>query len=379
MSTDTHTVSTPLHDEQTQAFNDWCAQQYPPLRLSSETVYRALWLRFIEWLGSKKTDLCQLNTALIQEFLASTQVKREQRERYQLIITSVYEHWHNADQAVSSNVCTSDINDPFRQIWRNVEGNNKRSFLTSEEVAALEHTLEQAKNAIEQKTESFLLLTAAKRWLFVRDTAMVALLFYSGIHAGELLPLSADCIEYFDTHGDTASARAGRLNLEKYHGIDRSLEGKFLKDPHADALHIHRITLRKIALPALCVDLVKLWQDMLSESPAWVTTRTGEVIASSRLFPSYRTDGSNALTDAMLNSATLARVVTKWGVKQAGIQRLTAQRLRNTRAALWIEEGMTLPQLDEQMGFSPGAASGFRLQQDWLAFKDSVPSDVLVG
>ena len=86
---------------------------------------------FYRWLGSKKTDLCQLNTALIQEFLASTQVKREQRERYQLIITSVYEHWHNADQAVSSNVCTSDINDPFRQIWRNVEGNNKRSFLTS--------------------------------------------------------------------------------------------------------------------------------------------------------------------------------------------------------------------------------------------------------
>ena len=61
-----------------------------------------------------------------------------------------------------------------------------------------------------------------------------------------------------------------------------------------------------------------------------------------------------------MNPATLARIVSKWGIKQMDLL-MTPQRLRNTFGAGLIERGFSLPEIEEIMGYAPGAASAWRL------------------
>lgn len=360
-------IDTALREDAMQALNAWYAMHAEGFRLTSLQVYKTLWLRFISWLILKQKKLDSIDAATIEVFLNSLDAKREQRERYQKIITDVLEAW-SASKNEEPAVRRENLSDPTKSSWRAIESNQKRHFLGVEQTAKIFTALSFARERLELINSYD--AAPKKEWAYARDIALITLIFETGVHVAEAIALSVNCVE-ITSKKDTQKRAVYALNLQKFHGIDKSLRGKHLKDPSADALHIHQVTRRTVDLSFEATQTLHLWQSILDKNPIILNTPEGKKY-SARLFPSQRIDGSNSLTDAMLNAATVARLVSRWG-ERAGIQGLTAQALRNTRAALWIEEGVSLEELDYRMGFSPGAASGYRLKADWMEFKKSIP------
>ena len=120
---------------------------------------------------------------------------------------------------------------------------------------------------------------------------------------------------------------------------------------------------RDVFVPVWCEDILRSWLLFSAAQDASVWTK------DSRVFPGSR-QISAARPQAQMNPATLARIVSKWGVKQMDLL-MTPQRLRNTFAAGLIERGFSLPEIEEIMGYAPGAASAWRLQASWLAWLDA--------
>jgi integrase len=120
---------------------------------------------------------------------------------------------------------------------------------------------------------------------------------------------------------------------------------------------------REVVAPIWCEAILRSWLIFsgAEDASAWAK--------DSRVFPGSR-QVSAARPQAQMNPATLARIVSKWGIKQMDLV-MTPQRLRNTFGAGLIERGFSLPEIEEIMGYAPGAASAWRLQASWLAWLEA--------
>lgn len=329
-------------------FDTWLQHQRPPMAPSTQRVYRTLWRRFLQALQDHKKQYTQIKPVDIRDFLSNLdEVRRPQRERYQQVIARAYEELCRQDGRSENPALAPAINDPFKESWRQAPDNQATQFLSVDQCLATIKALRSRLQVLELASD----MTIAARWREYRDMTIVAVMLGTGlrpVELGQLHPCAvgvakctAESSETDDSdHEETALWRDGTLLLR--------LAGAAKRD---------------VVVPVWCEGILRSWLIFsgAEDASAWVK--------DSRVFPGSR-QISAARPQAQMNPATLARIVSKWGIKQMDLL-MTPQRLRNTFGAGLIERGFSLPEIEEIMGYAPGAASAWRLQASWLAWLDA--------
>ncbi len=326
-------------------FDTWLQHQRPPMRPGTQRVYRTLWRRFVQELQLHKKHYAQVSPSDIRDFLSGLdEVRRPQRERYQQVIARAYEELCRQAGRTENPAIGPAINDPLRQDWRQAPDNQATRFLSMAQRDDLIRALQNRLRVLTLASD----MTVAARWREFRDMTIVALMLGTGLRPVELEALPPAAV-------GVAAARPGQ-DLEEDEDVLETLwrDGKLL-------LSIPGSARREVAVPIWCEDIVRAWLDHSGLADG----RTG----SSRLFPGSRRI-SAARPQSQMNPATLARIVAKWGLTHMDLI-MTPQRLRNTFGAGLIERGYSLPEIEQIMGYAPGAASAWRLQAAWLAWLEA--------
>ena len=135
------------------AFDSWLEVQLPPLRLSSKHLYRTLWQRFLRWAtNDQKIAILDVKAEHIDAFLSKLPgVKREQRERYQRVITTAFDDLVRVDPRREHPARNLIVADPRKERWRAAPDNQAKQFLTIAELNDL-----QSRLIAERDTLSFL-------------------------------------------------------------------------------------------------------------------------------------------------------------------------------------------------------------------------------
>jgi integrase len=143
-------------------------------RTSSVLVYRAQWHHFLDWLTARGRTLRSTEPALIDEFAATIDVKRQQRARYLRIMERVFDDMSGQSQALGNpaRTVTRSIDAP----WTDTASNAPTGFLTPAERALLWQALTQTETAAGQPLP----------WRDLRDRAMAAMLLGAGLKLNEL-------------------------------------------------------------------------------------------------------------------------------------------------------------------------------------------------
>lgn len=341
------------------AFDRWLDRQRPAFRTSSRKIYSWLWGKFIRSMQEMQVPFLQVEPHDIRVFLTELQVNRQQKERYHKIIARAFDEITELVPNLQHPVY-QQIEDPFRRTWRNAPSNTPTQFLTPVDQLHLDKALisEATKLrhiVLQQEQLSY------EAWRELRDIAIITILYSCGIKPAELSVLSVSCIQN--------EGSKYYLDTGEYQGITVAERGAGARDPHRDATHAWQQeglgARRRVPIPGWAYRILSTWLKVRMAD----LSHHGQNSASEirRLFPGTRKP-SAARPNSMMNMATLARIVTKWGRKHAGLE-LTAQRLRNTYGAKLVELNKELPDIELLMGYAPGAASAFRLKASWLAFK----------
>ncbi len=325
-------------------FDTWLQHQRPPMRAGTQRVYRTLWRRFLQELQLHRKHYAQIEASDIRDFLGGLDdVRRPQRERYQQIIARAYEELCRQDGRAENPALGPAINDPMKQDWRQAPDNQATRFLSMDQSAQTITALQNRLRVLTLASD----MTIAARWREFRDMTIVALMLGTGLRPGELEVLPPQAIQ-----------RAARIpEAPDEDVIDKDAlwqDGPLL-------LTVSGSARREIAVPLWCVDIVRAWLEY-----SGVADEPGKPAEKSRLFPGSR-KLSTARPQSQMNPATLARIVSKWGMTHMDLL-MTPQRLRNTFGAGLIERGFSLPEIEQIMGYAPGAASAWRLQASWLAW-----------
>lgn len=325
-------------------FDTWLQHQRPPMRPGTQRVYRTLWRRFLQELQLHKKHYAQIQASDIRDFLGGLDdVRRPQRERYQQVIARAYEELCRQDGRAENPALGPAINDPMKQDWRLAPDNQATRFLSMEQSAQTITALQNRLRVLTLASD----MTIAARWREFRDMTIVALMLGTGLRPVELEILPPQAIQ-----------RAARIPDAPDEGaMDRDAlwqDGPLL-------LAVPGSARREIAIPVWSVDIVRAWLEH-----SGVADESGIRAGQSRLFPGSR-KLSAARPQSQMNPATLARIVSKWGLTHMDLL-MTPQRLRNTFGAGLIERGYSLPEIEQIMGYAPGAASAWRLQAGWLAW-----------
>ena len=183
-------------------FDAWLSARR--FRGSSADVYRAQFHHFLDWLGKRGKTLVQAEPALIDAFVATLDVKRQQRARYLRIMERVFDDMFN-DAPAGGN--------PARPIaraidapWTDTRSNAPTGFLTSAQCARLWQVFdlttltEQARHsaqtspvspeALKKKTPAVLPM----HWRDQRDRALGAVLLGAGLKLSEAEHLQVDAL-----------------------------------------------------------------------------------------------------------------------------------------------------------------------------------------
>lgn len=333
-------------------FDAWVTAQNPLFRRSTIKVYRALWSTFLVYQKDHTLAWDEIDPVQIKRFLASLEdAKRPQRERYQALLERMFSEIAQIARGLPDNPARKAyVAVPKGQDWRDAQDNSPTQFLTPldriilrERLIAVSHTLRGAG------------LRPAGQWRLARDTAIVALLFACGIKPAEALVLSVNCL--------LCNEQGRFIDTSAYHGLTAHERTRdTTRDPNADATHAfsgqeHGAT-RQVPVPDWTYEILSQWLDIRAQAP------TGARQDLQRLFPGARVlHAANATT--VMNPATLARVVAKWGQNYASLV-LTPQRLRNAYGSTLIEAGMAPQAIGKLMGYAQGSVSALRLSQAWL-------------
>ncbi|HRK85398.1 MAG TPA: site-specific integrase [Alcaligenes faecalis] len=327
-------------------FDTWLQHQRPPMAASTQRVYRTLWRRFLQALHEHQKQYTQIQPTDIRDFLSNLDdVRRPQRERYQQVIARAYEELCRQDGRSENPALAPAINDPFKESWRQAPDNQATQFLSVEQCRATIKSLRHRRRVLELATD----MTVATRWREYRDMTIVAVMLATGLRPVEL------------EHLHPSAIRATQVGVEPLSdGQADEDEGKALWRDGSLLISLSGVAKRDVRVPVWCDEMLRSWLIFsgLQDAGAWVK--------ESRVFPGSR-QISAARPHAQMNPATLARIVSKWGIKQMDLL-MTPQRLRNTFGAGLIERGFSLPEIEEVMGYAPGAASAWRLQAAWLAW-----------
>ncbi|MCP1119957.1 tyrosine-type recombinase/integrase [Robbsia andropogonis] len=155
-----------------RAFDDWLALQR--FRTSSVLVYRAQWHHFLDWLAARGRTLRGAEPALIDEFAATIDVKRQQRARYLRIMERVFDDMTGQSQAQGNpaRAVTRRIDAP----WTDTVSNAPTGFLDATERGRLWEELARTISPEGQVLP----------WRDLRDRAMAAMLLGAGLKLNEL-------------------------------------------------------------------------------------------------------------------------------------------------------------------------------------------------
>lgn len=319
-------------------FDTWLSRQQPRFLPSTQNLYRTLWRRFLEDIQVRGKLFHAIQPVDIQEFLTRLDgVKRPQRERYQQLIERAYHELWIQDPSMANPASAASINDPWKAHWRQAPDNEATQFLTTYQVQALIKAM-QHRLLILNNPAGY---TQAAIWRQSRDVCIVGLLLGAGIRPQELTQLRRSQWQ------SLAPADTQRFTHEW-----PVLENSEHWSPGTTFLHIQGSAQRQLLLPNWVASLLRQWTEYAQLEP------------QALLFPGSR-HISAARPAISMNPATLARVVSKWGMQHAQLL-LTPQRLRNVYGACLLQAGLSLNELELLMGYAPGAASAWRLQAAWL-------------
>jgi integrase len=335
----------------TALFNSWAMSQVPPFRRSTIKVYGALWHRFLDFQKTARLAWEDIDPARIKAFLASLQEsKRPQRERYQALLERMFREISQMAAGLPDNPADKHyVAVPKGQDWRDAKDNDPTQFLAPLDHLILRERLIDISASLDNQK-----LRPPSQWRLSRDTAIVTLMFSCGIKPAEVLVLSVNCV--------VCNENGAFIDTSAYQGLTTQERGRTaVQDPHADATHAHfggeYGAARQVPLPDWAHTILTQWLAIRSRAP------TGARADLQRLFPGTRTiTATNAPT--VMNPATLARVVAKWGKTHASLT-LTPQRLRNAYGSTLVQAGMSQDEIGQLMGYAQGSVSGFRLKQAW--------------
>lgn len=336
-------------------FDDWVMGQVPPFRRSTIKVYQALWRKFLDYQHSRALRWDDIDPSGIKRFLANLEdAKRPHRERYQTLLERMFSEIREIARKFPDNPARKEyVGVPKGQDWRDAQDNNPTQFLTPVDQLMLRERLVAVASQLHG-----LGLRPASRWRLARDTAIVALIYSCGIKPAEVLFLSVNCL--ICKNGERF------IDTSAYHGLTVQERGRATQNPHADATHAYtgdeHGAARRVPIPEWADEILTQWLAIRDEAP------TGAKTAPPRLFPGTRVLHPTR-TATVMNPATLARVVAKWGQTYASMV-LTPQRLRNAYGSTLIEAGLSSEDVGKRMGYAPGSVSAFRLRQAWFGWQE---------
>jgi site-specific recombinase XerD len=293
------------------SFDTWLSQQ--GFSASSCDVYRAQWHHFIRWMAPRKLTLKTLDQGHLEHFLASLEVRQDQRQRYLRLIERVLGHLYRTSKG-SANPATATAQNPDHE-WTSAAPNEPTGFLDPQDyqslVRALSETLPPS-------------LSTAGQWRERRDRTIVAVFAGAGLKMAELQNLTVSCI--FTDEGwilikSPASRFAHRTQMQ----------------PFVKAL-----------------------------MTSWLESRRALGTVGSLVFPATRAGRT-------MHKATVLRATTdqirRAGITQRHKTRVSPQTLRNAYAAMLFESGQATELVAEWMGFDQ-LLSAQRLKGAWDAWQE---------
>lgn len=295
-------------DNPEHAYASWISQQ--PYQRSTQIVYRAMFSRFCTWLGSVGKRLDQCEAADIQRFLDSKNANLpesrqkaqtgRQRQQYVRQLERVFAHLGE----LGLNVQNPGRAAGYEKVGR---GQDKPArFLSAQERESVIDALHQG-------------LAKAQRaglgiadWITYRDLALIAVLLGAGLKVGNFTFLTLNCIDWTEA----------RLEL-------------------SNRQYTHRARLFDFALPSL-----RVWLSIQAQ------LHGGGVKDAQPVFEADRSVGFGRLVKTPLMHPSTIHRRTERFLQAAGItgDRASAQTLRNTYAAMWIDRGASNEELVDFLG-----------------------------
>jgi site-specific recombinase XerD len=293
------------------SFDTWLSQQ--GFSASSCEVYRAQWHHFVRWLTPRKLSLNTLDQGHLEQFLASLEIRQDQRQRYLRLIERVLGHLYRTSSG-TANPATATAQNPDHE-WTSAAPNEPTGFLDPRDYRTLVSALSEALPPS---------LSTAGLWREQRDRTIVAVFAGAGLKMAELQNLTVSCIfvdEGWILIKNPASRFAHRTQMQ----------------PFAKAL-----------------------------MASWLESRSALGTAGALVFPATRAGRT-------MHKATVLRATTdqirRAGIAQQHEARVSPQTLRNAYAAMLFESGQATELVAEWMGFDQ-LLSAQRLKGAWDAWQE---------
>lgn len=266
----------------------------------SKKVYISMWSKFIRYLEARNLSLLHVQSHHIASFLDVHDLQKSHRQRYVRLIEKIYRHLMTL-QLVSHN--------PGQQAGyeRVGKGNNDATrFLSREEQERLFNVLRQEFETADKSRGD---KDCVEQWTRVRDAVVAATMVGGGLKVSEVIALTVNC-----------SLRNSVITVPDGYGKD----------------HVARLF--PIAQEALAV---------------WWPWRNAHPEGMNLVFPAEikkRRNDMRRKTSSM-HAATIYKRVTAL-MTQAGItgERACCQTLRNTYAAMLIDQGVSDAELSACLG-----------------------------
>jgi site-specific recombinase XerD len=296
------------------AYSSWLSKKN--FKNETKELYQWMFGRFLRFLDSKQVDLRKVELTHIRAFLdtpndaQSERLRRvigsRARQQYVRNLEKVFDHFAQLAQLDSASANPARI----AGVRCVVGGQDKPTrFLTREERAGLlafiKTRLDVLRNAKHEENEAL--------WLEIRDLALVCMAFGAGMKVGDLERMKLCCMDF---------------DLGKPF-VDLSRNGK-----------AHRAHLLEFAIEPL-----RLWKTTLLE--------LGDDNPNQALFIAKKVGFGERSKSPTLSASSIFRRIERL-LAHAGISghRASPQTLRNTYAAMLIEQKASLVELSNALGLS---------------------------
>lgn len=308
------------------AFSSWLSSfdddEKKRLRPGTKTVYISMWSKFTGYLAGQGISLWECRSHHIARFLDDHGLEKHHRQRYVRLIERAFAHLieiqvvsHNPGSKAGYESVGKGSNDPTRFL---THAERERLFARLQK--ALAHA---ACLSIKEFTPQF--------WIAFRDVVVVASMVGAGLKVSEVVSLTVNCT---------------------------SQEGKLIVPDESGQRHLAR--------------LLPIAQDALS---IWWPWRERMADGIELVFPSdiKRRRSDRQVNTAAMHPATVYRRVAAL-LEDAGItgDRACCQTLRNTYAAILIEQGASDAELRECLG-QYADRSAQRIREAYLQWQKRPP------
>lgn len=306
------------------AFSSWLSSfdddEKRRLRDGSKTVYISMWSKFMRYLEERGIALGDCQSHHISSFLDFHELKKGHRQRYVRLIEKTYVHLieirvaaHNPGAKAGYERVGKGSNDPMR-------------FLSVQErddlFALLRHTFEAAGEKGLEKDRK-------EEWTQVRDAVVAATMVGGGLKVSDAVSLTVNC-----------TSVPGRVTVPDEYGQKHTAK------------------------------LFPIAQDALK---AWWPWRERMADGSDLVFTAdmKRRRNDKMVKTAGMHPATVYRRVAAL-LEAAGVtgERACCQTLRNTYAAILIEQGASDAELSECLGLYVDL-SAQRMRESYLKWQAS--------